>query len=88
MRGDIEVEKKNISNRYVVLKKRYSDLLIPKEIDIILRNGEELKEQMGYIDLVKKKIYSFMDLFFVDFMCYRNSSVSYWKYVCWNDICF
>ena len=29
-----------------------------------------------------------MDLFFVDFMCYRNSSVSYWKYVCWNDICF
>lgn len=55
MRSDIEVEKKNISNRYVVLKKRYSDLLIPKEIDIILRNGEELKEQMGYIDLVKKK---------------------------------
>lgn len=44
MWGDIEVEKKNISNWYVVLKKWYLDLLIFKEIDIILRNGEELKE--------------------------------------------
>ncbi len=55
MRGDIEHEKKNISKRYSILKKRYSDLLIPREIDMILRNGEELDEQINYINLIKKK---------------------------------
>lgn len=55
MRGDIDHEKKNISKRYSILKERYSDLLIPKEVDIILRNGKELNEQIDYINLIKRK---------------------------------
>lgn len=68
LRGDIEVEKKSISNRYDVLKKRYSDLLIPKEIDIILRNGEDLKEQMVYINEVKRK-YTVLWLYSLLILC-------------------
>lgn len=55
IRSDVNIDKMNIINRYDILKKRYSDLLIPEEIDIILRNGEELKEQVEYIDFIKKK---------------------------------
>lgn len=55
MRNDINNEKKNISKRYKILKERYSDLLINEEIDAIFRHGEELEEQIDYIDGFKKQ---------------------------------
>lgn len=75
LRGDIEIEKKSISNRYAVLKKRYSDLLISREIDIILRDGQELKEQMNYIDQVKRK-YTFLWIFSLLILCIIVTALS------------
>jgi hypothetical protein len=70
MKKDIDNEKKNIVKRYSILKERYSDLLIPEEIDVIFRHGEELNDQLSYIDDIKKRYallweYSLFVLFFV-----------------------
>ncbi len=59
MRRDIDTEKDNISKRYTILKDRYSDLLIPEEIDTIFRHGIELEDQLRYINEFKKR-YSFL----------------------------
>lgn len=46
---DLNRGKRRLSHKYTNLKKRYEDLLIPRDIENILRNDEEFKYEMNFI---------------------------------------